>query len=110
MSKLEIIAQKLVYTMVCDGKITENESKTLLRFLLNKKISNIITKTQDEELIAEELLNLINQIPMRIVISAYSTQDDLSSPLDTFLVTKKRESVRIPPRNNNPICLMKIDS
>ena len=96
MSDFENTARRLTIAMIEEGKITENQGKVILRYLKSGNLSTRIARTEDEELLASELLKVINEESMRVLIPSVSVSDDLSSPLDTYLQSQKKRTPSNP--------------
>jgi hypothetical protein len=110
MSEFEITVHKLLESMVADKKITGNEAQKLQRILVTEENFNRVSRLHKEDEIAHELLTIISEASIKVVIPTHGSQDDLSSPLDAFLLSKKKETDRQTINSGNSIAvLVKID-
>ena len=94
MSELEVIAITLVTSMVNEGRVTENQARLLLRFLLQEDFISHINLNSNHEEITQQLIRRLDEVSIKVSIPPNEQQNDLSSPLDSFLLSKKKISDR----------------
>jgi hypothetical protein len=110
MSENQNIAKKVLLTIQAAGEISERESKNLLEHLMQEDGFRSIESLGCEDDIARELLRLSTELEFKLVIPPRTLQDDLSSPLDTFLLSKKKQAAKNSAYPNDTAgFLIKID-
>ncbi|OMJ83709.1 hypothetical protein SteCoe_14379 [Stentor coeruleus] len=111
MSELENSVTRNLLFLVKDRKISKIEYNNLLKVFLSKDTMKRLEQIPDDEGIRSELLQILLEPSVNILIPTHNTSiDELSSPLDTFLLSKKRRAERNPDISTRGIgMLIKID-
>lgn len=93
MSGTENYIEKYLLGLVRDGKINRVEYYSLLSIFMREETLKNLAQIQDENELNKELLKIIAEASVHVAIPPHNVlQDDLSSPLDTFLLSTKKES------------------
>ena len=92
MEDFQNIATKGVSKLEKEGKISEMQSKLLFSLIKQENISETIVKGHSEEEILLEIMKILEGVSFNLSIPQRGIYDDVSSPLDTLLQSKKRQT------------------
>ena len=84
--------KRIVANLREEGKINEIQAKMLFSLSTEAYLLESIVDNRSEGEIRSEILKIIHGVSFRISIPQRGVYDDLSSPLDTFLQSKKKHT------------------
>ncbi|OMJ91996.1 hypothetical protein SteCoe_5313 [Stentor coeruleus] len=108
MEEMLNLVSKQIFSLQIEGRITESESRRLTRMLENNESLGGKDANMNEGQIRKEILKILDSNAIRVCIPPTNQSDDISSPLDTFLVLKKRQTYKKGNNIENMQILKKI--
>lgn len=108
MEELSNLVSKQISSLQIEGRITESESRRLVRVLESNGSLGEKDGSLNEGQIRKEILKILDNNAIRVCIPPANQSDDISSPLDTFLVLKKRQTYKKGNNIENMQILKKI--
>jgi hypothetical protein len=92
-----------------EGRINRAQTKALLSMIYMPSIIEKFSKAANTVELRDGILKLTEEISISVSIPPNRALDDLSSPLDTFLLNKKREALKNRCSNEHRSILIKLN-
>ena len=94
---MENLKEKLISeisSLESENKITKQQSKFLAVLLSSQETSETLIKNHSTEDIRTEILKIVGDVSYNLYIPPHTIYEDLSSPMDSYLLLKKKQACR----------------